>query len=742
MLQPVIQALTKKCVDEKTNVSYYAEYVINSPKLHVFVDGVGKLDFPINQDTIHNLLQASEQAQFGWRDQTLTDTNIRDTQEISARYLQVELENDFLASMLDEVKQQLGLSDNVKLNAHLHNLLIYGAEQFFKPHRDSEKLDGMVATLVIVLPAPHIGGDLLIHHNKEQHRFISENLNQTGLKCIAFYADCYHEVERIKQGYRVALTYNIVLQTTSTEDKGLENTALDMALKNYFGLPETNNVDNNLIYYLDHSYTEHSLRWDLLKGNDYHYSRAFLNAAKKLDLLPHLALVEIHESWTTEDEDYNPTPDELIDNSTSLNFWIDEHNQPITYHYPRVDEEEVCWSTPTDDLEPDETEHEGYMGNYGNTVDYWYRRAAVVLWPKQAQIRMNFRLNHDEAMCNVFQLTQKNGNESKVLNVIKQADHYFHQSGHPSKTQQQPFEQYIQLALYIKDKATSLFVLSNHPLYALNATHTELLLALQKQYDVEWCLSLLEQWKTKAMSRYNDDTLIQDLNGLITAFIFADIDINIMNFLVDYQLQTLMQYNERNKHARPVDLKESLHSRLEILQDTFSACVALSDSRFTQQLIQYLISNTRLYPPTELAPLLISWQRVINFQSMPWYQSLFSHVETAVQQEVSKGLRSEQDKSIELCLPCKCAYCKNVNVFLQSATETTKVVAIKEDIRRHIMSSFSGLGLPVSLSEVRTGSPYKLVIKKDDNLYQVSKERFDGVSIYQRELGLASNEVF
>ena len=60
MLQPVIQALTKKCVDEKTNVNYYAEYAINSPKLHVSVEGVGKLHFPLHQDTIHNLLHTSE----------------------------------------------------------------------------------------------------------------------------------------------------------------------------------------------------------------------------------------------------------------------------------------------------------------------------------------------------------------------------------------------------------------------------------------------------------------------------------------------------------------------------------------------------------------------------------------------------------------------------------------------------------------------------------------------------------
>ncbi|MFD0329113.1 hypothetical protein ACFQZC_15305 [Streptacidiphilus monticola] len=44
---------------------------------------------------------------------------------------------------------------------------------------------------------------------------------------------------------------------------------------------------------------------------------------------------------------------------------------------------EVCASTASRDLTPYESEFEGYMGNYGNTLDRWYRRAAIVLWPRE-----------------------------------------------------------------------------------------------------------------------------------------------------------------------------------------------------------------------------------------------------------------------------------------------------------------------------------------------------------------------
>lgn len=46
----------------------------------------------------------------------------------------------------------------VALQAHLHNALIYGPGQFFKMHQDTEKMQGMVLTLVLVWPCAHLGG--------------------------------------------------------------------------------------------------------------------------------------------------------------------------------------------------------------------------------------------------------------------------------------------------------------------------------------------------------------------------------------------------------------------------------------------------------------------------------------------------------------------------------------------------------------------------------------------------------
>ena len=50
------------------------------------------------------------------------------------------------------------------MEARLYKLLVYEKGGFFLPHRDSEKDDGMVASLIVVLANPFEGGALVVRH--------------------------------------------------------------------------------------------------------------------------------------------------------------------------------------------------------------------------------------------------------------------------------------------------------------------------------------------------------------------------------------------------------------------------------------------------------------------------------------------------------------------------------------------------------------------------------------------------
>jgi len=47
-------------------------------------------------------------------------------------------------------------------------MLVSGPGQFFAAHRDSEKTDDMIGTLVVVLPSDSTGGAIEVEHDAER----------------------------------------------------------------------------------------------------------------------------------------------------------------------------------------------------------------------------------------------------------------------------------------------------------------------------------------------------------------------------------------------------------------------------------------------------------------------------------------------------------------------------------------------------------------------------------------------
>ena len=137
-----------------------------------------------------------------------------------------------------------------------------------------------------------------------------------------------------------------------------------------------------MAYLLDYEYTRRGLSWDRLKGADADRAALLRAAAEDAGCEAVLALTEIKETWDTEPgRGRGVHLTYIITSELTLGWWTGvPGGEPISLYVP---EEQVCASTPLADLKPYDSEYTGYMGNYGNTVDRWYRRAAVVVWPGQ-----------------------------------------------------------------------------------------------------------------------------------------------------------------------------------------------------------------------------------------------------------------------------------------------------------------------------------------------------------------------
>ncbi len=67
-----------------------------------------------------------------------------------------------------------------------------------------------------------------------------------------------------------------------------------------------------------------------------------------------------------------------------------------------AEDHELCATTPSVELPAYESEYEGYMGNYGNTMDRWYHRGAVVVWPRRRAFVLRARTDPAAALAELI----------------------------------------------------------------------------------------------------------------------------------------------------------------------------------------------------------------------------------------------------------------------------------------------------------------------------------------------------
>jgi len=123
--------------------------------LRLAVRGVGPIALPVSVRQARELCLVGRPALFGKGERTLLDAKVRDTWEIPKSRITIDKRqwNVTLRPILGRLRADLGLPDGCELTAEFHSMLVYAPGQFFAPHQDSEKADGMIGTLVVALPS-------------------------------------------------------------------------------------------------------------------------------------------------------------------------------------------------------------------------------------------------------------------------------------------------------------------------------------------------------------------------------------------------------------------------------------------------------------------------------------------------------------------------------------------------------------------------------------------------------------
>ena len=263
MDQHLVEALD--AIDRPGDVAAAGDRELTMPGLEV--EGLGAIGLPLPKAQARALIRRCRQAPYGKGTQTLVDTDVRRVWEMDPA--QFELTNPkwkaLIRSIIKEVKQRLGLEE-CKLSAHLYKLLLYEKGSFFLPHRDGERLDAMVATLIVTLPCAHEGGELVVRHEGREHEIAFPGAaSGVDLSWAAFYADCSHEVRPLRSGYRPCLVYNVTLARSRRRKERIDAPsygAVTARMAELLGAwPETDETQKRAVT-LEHAYTQDGLELD------------------------------------------------------------------------------------------------------------------------------------------------------------------------------------------------------------------------------------------------------------------------------------------------------------------------------------------------------------------------------------------------------------------------------------------------------------------------------------------------
>lgn len=752
--------------------TFSSQRSVRPDDLRLDVRGVGRLEFPVSAAQAKKLCRIARPALFGRGTGTLLDRRVRDTWEVPKSRVRIDQRqwNKVLVPVLDSLRSDLGLPAGCRLKASFHSMLVYAPGQFFKPHQDSEKADGMVASLVVTLPSSFRGGALEVEHGGKRATYRAPKKN---LSCVAFYADCHHEIRPVQSGYRIVLTYDLVLEgesagataSSAVDQQGVD--ALVGCLDEHFTTPrpsrsrldrKPSTPPKRLVYLLDHRYTERSLSWSHLKGDDAVRVASLREAAARADCDVALALADVHEIWDcfepdwrgsrygygsrrrswdrwSDDDEFEDVEDgtvdvgygdyelgDLIDSSLTLDCWIDSGGEDAEPVGTPVGGDEVCTSTPTVDLEPYASEYEGYMGNYGNTMDRWYRRAAVVVWPRRLTFAVRAEASPGSALDTLL-ATARTGELAEVREMAATLEPFWNEVA-PTGAGRGFVTKLLRTAVALEDSSLATMLLEPFQVDEIGPGHARPLVALADRYGQDWTRDLLASWAwvplrgngredrhldwASSLGTLADALVAQGSTGIVIAR-------PLVHDTWTWMAETI---GGRRALKPPSSRDRALAELARPILGVLDAVTVIDAPDLTGDAIDFLCADRG----DDLLPCLIQLLRATEGQRSPTCPTailgaIAGHCRHRFEARLERR-RSDDDWSINFSGGCGCEQCRILAAFLEDLTEQTLEWPLAQAGRGHIHRALDAEELPVRHQTRRSGRPYTLVLTKTDALFE------------------------
>ncbi|KAK6078394.1 2OG-Fe(II) oxygenase [Seiridium cupressi] len=323
------------------------------------VDGIS-VPLPLTARDAEALKVACSQAPFGRGDKTL----FRLTNPAWPTYLH---------QLSRYAADKLGM---MTVRVEQYKLLLYEEGSFFKRHKDSEKVAGMIGTLVICLPSKHEGGDVHLSLGDKSHRFSTSTTSAFDPTALAWYSDVTHEFTNLTSGYRLVLTYNIIqtgiMNHPSPAVLSKQLSDIEASLEYWH---ERFPYKSRVIYPLDHAYTQSSLSMKYMKGRDHAVCSGLDQVCKTQGFF--LLLTNLPMSDAGGDSDWGNISEE----SLTLDYIYATSGDEISA-YVHVESTDIIGPEPYSHRAPDSRSEAEFTGNASMPATHCYHDTVAMIVSK------------------------------------------------------------------------------------------------------------------------------------------------------------------------------------------------------------------------------------------------------------------------------------------------------------------------------------------------------------------------
>ncbi len=458
-----------------------------------------------------------------------------------------------------------------------------------------------------------------------------------------------------------------------------------------------------------------------------------------------LALAEVHETWHAygepepywqrrrgwdddDDDEYGdgspgePELHELIESNVHLDRWLSDPDSPASPTSLAIVDDEVCATTPTVNLTPYASEYEGYMGNYGNTMDRWYRRAAIVVWPLRLAFAVRAEASPEWALDTLARQLRARDITGARTAAATLAPAWNRSAGATQRSGVLTKALRVARDLYDADLAAMLLI--PFRVETLANGHAAVAARIVARYGEVWARQVVGVWfrdngRWRVEGGADRRAWLGSLPSLCTALCAHSADGTTIAAMLAVRASAWLsgEIDRSNREATPsrrAALLGELGPSAAAVLASAAACNATDVrdgvlgnlSQDNDDLLACLLPALR--SATALDP---------HVRPESGLETLARHSATRLTSRLARPTRAADDWSVTPPTGCSCALCTILATFLRDPTQRSYDWPLAEANRKHIHHIIDAAELPVRHQTRRLGRPYTLVLTKTEELF-------------------------